>query len=200
MSDEGGGTAKKTKTGRFREAFDRSFLIIAALAVATGTACYLTYGTEVFAEALAEDVELVAFLFPKLGAALLIAAFVQVLVPPKLLATYMGSQSGIRGMAIATAAGTVTPGGPMTAFPIVTVLRDGGTGIGALIAYLIAWSNLGLQRVMVWEIPLMGPEFAAVRFIASLPLAIIAGLLALVIHPLTGRGGDTDGERPEGGR
>lgn len=184
--------------GRLREAFDRSFLIMAGLAVATGAAAFATHGPEAFSLALAEDAELVAFLFPKLGAALLIAAFVQALVPPKLIATYMGSRSGLRGMAIATAAGTVTPGGPMTAFPIVTVLRDGGTGIGGLVAYLIAWSNLGLQRVMVWEIPLMGPEFAAVRFVASLPLGIVAGLLARLVHPLTGRAPAAEGERRPG--
>jgi hypothetical protein len=30
----------------------------------------------------------------------------------------------------------------------------------------------------MWEVPLMGPEFAAIRFLASSPLGIIAGLLA----------------------
>ena len=63
-------------------------------------------------------------------------------------------------MAIATAAGTVTPGGPMTSFPLVTVLRDSGTGIGALVAYVTAWTTMGLQRVFMWEVPLMGAEFA----------------------------------------
>ncbi len=190
---------KRPRAGPLKEAFDRSFFVIAALAIATGAAAWVSHGPEAFEEALAEDVNLVAFLLPKLGAALLIAAFVQSLLPPKALAKYMGAQSGLKGMAIATAAGTVTPGGPMTAFPMVTVLRDGGTGIGGLVAYLIAWANMGLQRVMVWEIPLMGPEFAAIRFLASMPLGIIAGLLARVIHPLTGRGDALQGERPPGG-
>jgi uncharacterized membrane protein YraQ (UPF0718 family) len=86
-------------------------------------------------------------------------------------------------MAIASAAGTVTPGGPMTSFPLVTMLRDSGTGIGALVTYITAWTTTGLQRVFMWEVPLMGPEFAAIRFLASTPLGIIAGLLARLFPP-----------------
>lgn len=161
-----------------KEAFDRSFFTFAVLAVATGAACYIDLGSAGFSAALTDDVAMVAFLVPKLGAALLIAAFVQVLLPPSFFARVMGEETGIKGMAVATAAGTVTPGGPMTSFPLVTVLRDGGTGIGPLVAYITAWTTMGLQRVFMWEVPLMGAEFAAIRFISSMPLALIAGLIA----------------------
>ena len=90
----------------------------------------------------------------------------------------MGEDAGLNGMAIATAAGAVTPGGPLTSFPIVTMLRDTGTGIGPLVAYVTAWTTMGLQRVFMWEVPLMGAEFAIIRFVASIPLAVVAGLLA----------------------
>ena len=161
-----------------REAFDKSFWIFAVAALVTGIACYLVFGAESFGEALTEDATLVGFLVPKLGAAVLIAAFLQALVPPSIFAKYMGSETGLKGMAIASAAGTVTPGGPMTSFPLVTMLRDGGTGIGALVTYVTAWATTGLQRVFMWEVPLMGPEFATIRFLASLPLGIVAGMLA----------------------
>ncbi|MEZ5830954.1 MAG: permease [Dongiaceae bacterium] len=161
-----------------KQTFDKSFMIFAVLAVVTGTACYLELGRAEFSAAIAGDAALVAFLVPKLGAALLVAAFVQALLPPSFFARYMGDEKGIKGMAIAAAGGTVTPGGPMTSFPLVTVLRDSGTGIGSLVSYLTAWTTTGLQRIFMWEVPLMGAEFAAVRFIASMPLAIIAGVLA----------------------
>ena len=131
-------------------------------------------------DALAEDVTLVGFLVPKLGAAVLIAVFVHALLPPSFFAKYMRHETGLRGMAIASATGTVTPGGPMTSFPLVTVLRDSGSGIGALVTYVTAWSTTGLQRVFMWEVPLMGPEFATIRFLASVPLGIVAGILLLV--------------------
>jgi uncharacterized membrane protein YraQ (UPF0718 family) len=161
-----------------REVFDRSFFIFAVLALATGVACYLDLGSEAFNAALLDDMTLVGFLIPKLGAALLIAAFVQVLLPPSFFARIMGEESGVKGMAVATAAGTVTPGGPMTSFPLVTVLRDGGTGIGPLVTYITAWTTMGLQRVFMWEVPLMGVEFAVIRFISSMPLGFIAGFIA----------------------
>lgn len=164
-----------------KEAFDRSFFIFAALAVVTGAACYIDLGSAAFSAALADDMAMVGFLIPKLGAALLIAAFVQVLLPPSFFARIMGEETGLKGMVVATAAGTVTPGGPMTSFPLVTVLRDGGTGIGPLVAYVTAWTTMGLQRVFMWEVPLMGAEFAVIRFISSMPLAIIAGLTAKLL-------------------
>jgi uncharacterized membrane protein YraQ (UPF0718 family) len=164
--------------GPFREAFDRAFWMFAVAALATGTACYFVYGAEAFRTAIAEDATLVGFLVPKLGAAVLVAAFLQALLPPSFFAKYMGHETGLKGMAVASAAGTVTPGGPMSSFPIVTLLRDSGAGIGALVTYITAWTTTGLQRVFMWEVPLMGPEFAAIRFLASSPLGIIAGLLA----------------------
>ena len=161
-----------------KEAFDRSFFIFAVLALVTGTACYLKLGMGAFSESLLADAAMVGFLIPKLGAALLVAAFLQVLLPPAVFARHVGEERGVKGMAIASAAGMVTPGGPMTSFPLVTVMRDGGTGISSLVAYVTAWATNGLQRILMWEVPLMGAEFAIVRFLASAPLSIVAGALA----------------------
>jgi hypothetical protein len=46
-----------------------------------------------------------------------------------------------------------------------------------------SWSTLGFQRIVMWELPLMGPEFAAIRFLASLPLPFVAGLLSRLLPP-----------------
>jgi len=162
----------------WRDAFDTSFLIFAGLAIVGGIACYALLGVDAVVASLRDDSELVLFLIPKLGAAVLIARFIQVLLPADFFGRYMGDEQGFKGMAIATAAGAVTPGGPMTSFPLVTMLRDTGTGVGALVAYVTSWTTMGLQRVFMWEVPLMGAEFAAVRFLASMPLPIIAGLIA----------------------
>jgi uncharacterized membrane protein YraQ (UPF0718 family) len=161
-----------------KHTFDKSFMIFAVLAILTGAACYVEFGAQAFTAAIAGDAALVGILVPKLGAALLVAAFVQALLPPSFFARYMGEEKGLKGMAIAAAGGTVTPGGPMTAFPLVTVLRDSGTGNGSLVSYVTAWATNGFQRIFMWEVPLMGAEFAIVRFIASMPLAIVAGSLA----------------------
>lgn len=160
-----------------RAVFDVSFWVIAATASVAGVACWVLFGPETVVATFRTDVELILFLLPKLAAAFLIAAFVQVLLPRDRIGDWIGERSGVRGMALASVAGAVTPGGPMTSFPVVTALHAAGTGRSALVAYLTAWSTLGLQRILTWEVPLMGVEFAALRFVASLPLPLVAGLV-----------------------
>jgi hypothetical protein len=40
---------------------------------------------------------------------------------------------------------------------------------------------------MVWEVPLLGPEFALLRGLANLPLPILAGLLARKLPGIAAR-------------
>jgi uncharacterized membrane protein YraQ (UPF0718 family) len=158
--------------------FDRSFWVFAGLTVLSGAACYLEFGAEVVVTSFHEDLEVFALILPKFTAALLIASFIQVLLPRDKVARWLGERSGFGGMALATGVGVVTPGGPMTSFPLVTALHEAGTGRGTLIAYLTSWSTLGLQRIFSWEVPLMGVEFAVLRFLTSLPLPFIAGYIS----------------------
>ena len=173
-----------------RRIFDRSFWVFAALAAATGTACFLVAGPAAFWDSLGDDLDMFIQVVPKLAAALLVAGFIQVLLPRDKVARWIGERSGLRGMAIASGAGMVTPGGPMTSFPLVNALHGAGTGRSALIAYLTSWSTLGFQRILSWEIPLMGVEFAAVRFLASLPLPLVAGLISRLLPPVPIAPGD----------
>jgi uncharacterized membrane protein YraQ (UPF0718 family) len=70
------------------------------------------------------------------------------------------------------------PGGPFASFPLVLALSQAGADIGALIAFLVAWAAIGINRLLIWEIPFMGLEFSALRFVSSLPLPLIAGAIA----------------------
>lgn len=166
---------------RLRKIFDRSFWIFAVLTGASGIACYLVRGPQAFLASFSRDLDLVGMVGPRLGAALLIAASIQVLLPRDKIARWLGDQAGMKGILLATVAGMVTPGGPMTSFPVVNALHEAGTGRRALVAYLTSWSTQGFQRILMWELPLMGIEFATFRFIVSLPLPIIAGLISRYI-------------------
>ena len=75
-------------------------------------------------------------------------------------------------------AGVVTPGGPMISFPLIATLYKLGADAGPLVAYLTSWEILGLQRIIIWEVPIMGVRFAALRFLVSILLPIIAGVMA----------------------
>ncbi len=36
-----------------------------------------------------------------------------------------------------------------------------------MVAYITAWATLGLQRILVWDVPFMGAEFAMLRILPS---------------------------------
>ena len=129
-------------------------------------------------ESFSSDLKMMMQIVPKLAAALLVASFLQLMIPRKLVAKWIGEESGAKGVAIATTIGAMTPGGPMTSFPMVSALAESGTGRAPLIAYLVSWSNLGFQRLLIWELPLLGPTFLIMRYIACLPLPFLAAWLA----------------------
>ncbi len=158
--------------------FDGAMLFMVLLAVGSASACWLFLGEEAVKESVQSDFWLVLSVAPKLGLALLIAGLVQTLIPRDLVARFLGEQAGFKGVTLATGIGFLTPGGPMTSFPMVNALHNAGTGRAALIAYLTAWSTLGFQRILVWELPLLGMEFALLRQLASIPLSFIAAFIA----------------------
>ena len=118
------------------------------------------------------------YVVPRVIAAMLMAAFIQLLVPRAMVARWIGEKAGFRGLLVATAAGMLTPGGPLTSFPIVVALHAAGANRGALVAYLSAWAMIGFQRMLVWEFPFMGPHFTFLHLVASLALPPIVGLIA----------------------
>ena len=124
------------------------------------------------------DFDLLTSVLPRVFIAISIAALVWFLVPRDRISALVGPNSGMRGLIIATVAGTITPGGPASAYALLAVLAASGADRGAMIAYITAWATLGLQRILVWDVPFMGAEFAILRFAISLPLPVVAGLIA----------------------
>jgi uncharacterized membrane protein YraQ (UPF0718 family) len=161
-----------------RRAFGRSFLAFAGVAVALGIACWWLKGPAAFERAIDDGVEMMIYIVPRIVGAMLVAAFIQVLVPREIVGRLIGEKSGFRGLIIATLAGTFTPGGPLTSFPIVVALHAAGANPGALIAYLSAWAMIGFQRMLIWEFPFMGPHFTALHLASSIALPVIAGMIA----------------------
>lgn len=164
-----------------------SLYLFAALAALSGVLCFYLRGWPVVVESLVGDLDLLIFVLPRVGAAVLIAGFLQALVPKEIVAGLLGEKSGLAGLALASIAGAATPGGPVTSFSIAVALAVAGAGRGPMVAYVTAWSLLGLQRILMWELPLLGPEFTLLRFAISAPLPIIAGLLAQRIGLPIGR-------------
>jgi uncharacterized membrane protein YraQ (UPF0718 family) len=188
----GGASARARITALLRESFGQGFWGFAAFALLAGLACYLILGPDAFAEALADDVQMVISTLPRIVLALAVAGLVWVMLPRERLTRLIGRNSGLRGLLIATAAGVVTPGGPASAYPFLAVLAGSGADRGALVAYIVSWLMLGMQRILVWDVPFLGADFSLLRFVVSLPLPVLAGLIARRLPldlALAGQGG-----------
>jgi uncharacterized membrane protein YraQ (UPF0718 family) len=124
---------------------------------------------------------LILEIIPRMVAAFTLAGLIQAVVPQETIVRWMGQGSGAKGILIGMTLGSVTPGGPMTHFPIIASLFKVGVGVGPLVSYLTAWSLFGLQRIIMWEIPFLGPKVVAVRVAVSLFFPFIAGWLSELV-------------------
>lgn len=118
---------------------------------------------------------------PRMVAAILTAGFIGKLVPSGPVAAHIGPDSGVGGVLLATLVGGFIPAGPIISFPLVVVLHEAGAGLTQLIALLTAWSVFAFHRIAIYETPLMGWRFTALRLTASLPLPFVAAAIAAAI-------------------
>jgi uncharacterized membrane protein YraQ (UPF0718 family) len=169
---------------RKRKPFDWSTAGIGIMVTAAATTVYLRDGRDRFFEILYSDLRLFADVLLKVGAGCLIGAFLARLLPRELVAKWIGAESGILGLFIATLLGAVLPGGPITIYPVASALLFVGADLGATVAFITSWTLLGYTRALVWEIPFFGFDYVMWRSLFSLPLPIIAGLLARLIAPV----------------
>lgn len=175
---------------RSRRAFDWSLAVIAALAGGSALAVFLRDGSDRFFAILLADLDLLADVLPKVVAGCLIGAFVTLLLPREAVSRWVGAESGLSGLVVAALVGAVLPGGPFTIYPVAAALLAAGADAGAAVAFITGWTLLGYARAVVWELPFFGVEFVTWRLILSIPLPIVAGLLArLAWRRLARRGG-----------
>ena len=66
-------------------------------------------------------------------------------------------------------------------FPIVSTLMVSGAGLGTIISIITGWSLLSLSKTP-FEIGFFGVEFTIKKTIYSIPLSLIAGLIAYILE------------------
>ncbi len=167
---------------------DGGFWFMFAASIVVGVYVVYSYGVPRALDGLSSGSQLLMATLPKMIFAFAVAGLIQVILPTDLISAWIGEGSGLKGLLIGTVAGTFTPGGPMMHFPIVASLLHSGAGSGPIIAYLTAWSLLGVHRLVIWEIPILGFEISAVRFVASLGLPPLVGFVgSYLFHSLPTR-------------
>lgn len=160
---------------------DATLLALALLVVALLALAVNSGGAQLAGEGVRTGGGLLLGVLPHLVIGFLLAGLITVLLPKDALAPLVGHDSGFGGLAIATAAGAATPGGPFVQFPLVAAIAAAGAGPGPMAAYITAWSLLGWNRILVYEIPLLGPGFAVARILASILIPFAVGALTAAI-------------------
>jgi hypothetical protein len=94
---------------------------------------------------------------------------------------WLGADSGVTGLGIAILGGAFTPGGPVIGFSIGAAALKGGAGTPQVIAYTIAWALFAVQRLFIWELPVMPERLVWLRVMASLPLPFLAAAGAMLL-------------------
>jgi uncharacterized membrane protein YraQ (UPF0718 family) len=114
---------------------------------------------------------------PLLLAAFLIAGLVQAIVTREMVARWLGSESGWRGLVLACLGGALIPGGPYVYFPIAAALLKTGAGLGVLVAFVTAKNLWAVTRLPV-ELALLGPHLTLARVAVTFVLPPLLGVLA----------------------
>ena len=172
---------------RKRKPFDWSTAGIGIMVITAATVVYFRDGPERFFDIFYHDLRLFLDVLAKVAAGCLIGAFLARLLPRELVAKWIGAESGIVGLLVATLLGIFLPGGPITIYPVASALLFVGADVGATVAFITSWTLLGYTRALVWEIPFFGLDYVLWRSLVALPLPLIAGLLARLIAPLIAR-------------
>jgi uncharacterized membrane protein YraQ (UPF0718 family) len=120
-------------------------------------------------------------LIPRLVLGVLGAGFLAEVLPQDLIVSWFGPQSGLTGLTIATVVGAIVPGGPVVGFAIGATALKSGAGAPQVIAFIVAWSLFALQRLMMWELPVMDGKAVWVRIAVSLPLPFLAAAIAMLV-------------------
>lgn len=177
----------KEKSGKSKSRFGGHgpAIFVWTLAIGLGALCYGLKGEAAFIRAFWADVDILETMAPRSLLGLLLVGFLTVLAPREAVARALGAGSGLKGLAVAAAAGALLPGGPWVIMPLVLAIARAGADAGACVAFVVAWSSLGVNRLLVWELPFLGSEVAGLRWLAALPLPIIAGLIIRRWLPLT---------------
>jgi len=109
------------------------------------------------------------------------SGYIAAIMPQDLIANWIGPNSGVLGIMIATFAGAATPGGAVVGFSIGAAALKGGAGAPQVIAYSTAWSLYALQRLINWEIHMMSARVVWLRAMVSFPLPFLAGIGSMLI-------------------
>jgi uncharacterized membrane protein YraQ (UPF0718 family) len=165
-----------------RRAFDWPTALLIAIVVSPAAYVFWRDGAARFLDVVWADSGLFLRMMPNVLAGCLIAALVTILLPRDTVVRWVGKDSGLKGILISAGVGIIVPGGPFTIYPIAAAFLGMGADAAAVVTLITSWTTIGLSRSLVWELPFLGFDFVLWRWLAALPLAVLAGLIVRAIE------------------
>ncbi|HTS41615.1 MAG TPA: hypothetical protein VMH84_13865 [Xanthobacteraceae bacterium] len=155
-------------------------ILLWALVVVLMTAT-LTHGWAVLRACVRDGAMDYLRLIPRIFIGVVGSGYLAEILPQDVVARWLGPDSGAVGVAIAVLGGALTPGGPVVGFSIGAAALKGGAGAPQVIAYVTAWALFAVQRLFMWEMPVMPARLVWLRVAASAPLPFLAAAGAMLL-------------------
>lgn len=118
-----------------------------------------------------------------IASSMVIASLLQTLIPKELVAKYLGSALGWRGIILGALAGGLTPGSPYAAMPLFGGLIRMGATVPTGVAMVCAWGLFSVGRIP-FQAAVLGGRFTLIQVISSVLLPLLAGAVARLLEPL----------------
>jgi uncharacterized membrane protein YraQ (UPF0718 family) len=152
------------------------WLLVAILAVIAAT-----HSRALMTSRLREGAADFLRLIPRIFVGVVGSGYIAEALPHEVIARWLGPGSGTLGITLAVIGGAITPGGPVVGFSIGVAALKGGAGVPQVIAYLSAWALFAIQRLVMWELPVVPARFVWLRAAVSLPLPFLAAAFAMLL-------------------
>lgn len=104
------------------------------------------------------------------------AGLIAQLLQPHQVARWLGREGGFGAVLLGALLGTLGTGSRWAMYPLATGLLAADASPGAVFAFVTTWQLVSLPRLPA-ELPFYGLDFATVRAIMSVALAILGGVL-----------------------
>jgi len=131
-------------------------------------------GAQTFSLAWKNSFKQLLSVAPILIMAIIMAAFVETILPQDFVKNWLSEESGLRGILLAWGAGIITPGGGIVGMPLVATLYKAGASLPVLMTYLTSLVTLSFIRIPI-EAGFYGWKITLLRVGVSLILPLIAG-------------------------
>lgn len=166
---------------------DRTLLLLASMVLLALIAALARGGWETASSGFSQAGHLFSTVWLRLLLGFTLGGLIRVLIPSAVIARWLGHTSGFRGILIGSYIGVIMPGGPYVTLPVIASIYSAGAGVGPVIALLTGRSLLGIQMLVVWQIPFLGMEIPLARYIACLLIPPLVGLAGAAVFRMVTR-------------